>query len=111
MGEPPPVTSTYAAVLYRRGDRAHIALFRSGFGWRPLSSLTPADLAPLDTLPVSARMEVWLWSVFMLIAKLGGVDLALLFTAAELGFRDEDGALVADGGPGAASPPLSPPQE
>ena len=38
--------------------------------------------------------------MFWLIAKLGGVDPARLFTAAELGFRDEDGALVAGDEPG-----------
>jgi hypothetical protein len=91
------------ALFYRRGDRVHVAVFPWRFGRRSLSSLRPADLARLDTLPLSARLEAWLCAVFWFIAKLGGIDPARLFTAAELGFRDDDGALVADGGPGAGA--------
>lgn len=92
------------ALLYRRGDRVHVALFPWRLGLRALSSLRPVDLAPLDTVDVSARMEAWLCAVFRFIAELGGIDPARLFTAAELGFRDDDdGALVADGGPGAGA--------
>lgn len=98
------------ALFYRRGDRVHVALFPWRLGLRALSSLRPADLARFDTLPLSARLEAWLCAVFWLIAKLGGVDPARLFTAAELGFRDEDGALVAgddlgDGADGAGGQP------
>lgn len=94
------------AVLYRRGDRVHVALFPWRFGLRALSSLRPADLAPLDTVAVSARMEAWLGAVFWFIAGLGGLDPALLFTAAELGFRDEDGGVLSDAAPSSPSSPL-----
>ncbi len=96
----------FVVVLYRRGDRAHIALFPWRFGRRSLSSLRPVDLARLDTVPVTARMEAWLQAVFLFIARLGGLDPALLFTAAELGFRDEDGGVLRDDAPSSPSSPL-----
>ncbi len=103
-------TDIFVAMLYRRGDRAHVALFPWQLGLRSLSSLRPADLAPLDTVAVSARMEAWLQAVFLFIARLGGLDPALLVTAAELGFRDEDGGVLSAVAPSPAppSPPSSP---